>query len=164
VELLQKTQIVIFFGVLASLFIVLVGRRFWLATPRMRRVLAPLLLAAVAFAPNLGLAFALLLLRSALSQMDVPARQAYVLAMVEPEERTAASAFTNSARYVVRPVGAAGAGALMQRVQIGAPFVVSCALKIVYDIALYLTFRRVPLRERASGERSSETQGSPSSD
>jgi predicted MFS family arabinose efflux permease len=121
-------------------------------------------LAAVAFAPNLGLAVALLLLRSALSQMDVPARQAYVLAMVEPEERTAASAFTNSARYVVRPVGAAGAGALMQRVEIGAPFVVSGALKIVYDIALYFTFRSVPLRERASGERSSETQGYPSSD
>jgi signal transduction histidine kinase len=50
VELLQKTQIVLFFGVLATLFIVLVGRRLWLATPRMRRILAPLLLAALAFA------------------------------------------------------------------------------------------------------------------
>jgi hypothetical protein len=50
VELLQKTQIVFFFGVLATLFIVLVGRRLWLASPRMRGILAPLLLAAVAFA------------------------------------------------------------------------------------------------------------------
>ena len=48
VELLQKTEIVVFFGVLATLFIVLIARRLWLATPRMRRVLAPLLLAAVA--------------------------------------------------------------------------------------------------------------------
>lgn len=48
VELLQKTEIVVFFGVLAALFIVLIARRLWLATPRMRRVLAPLLLAAVA--------------------------------------------------------------------------------------------------------------------
>jgi signal transduction histidine kinase len=49
VELLQKTEIVVFFGVLATLFIVLVGRRLWQATPRMRRILAPLLVAAVAF-------------------------------------------------------------------------------------------------------------------
>jgi signal transduction histidine kinase len=50
VEVLQKTEVIILFGVLATLFIVLIGRRFWLATPRMRRILAPLLLAAVAFA------------------------------------------------------------------------------------------------------------------
>jgi signal transduction histidine kinase len=50
VELLQKTEFVVFFGVLAAFFIVLIGRRLWLATPRMRRILAPLLLAAVAFA------------------------------------------------------------------------------------------------------------------
>jgi len=50
VEVLQKTQIVVFFGVLASLFIVLVVRRYWRATPRMRRILAPLMVAALAFA------------------------------------------------------------------------------------------------------------------
>jgi signal transduction histidine kinase len=50
VEVLQKTQIVVFFGVLASLFVVLVGRRYWRATPRMRRILAPLMVAALAFA------------------------------------------------------------------------------------------------------------------
>src|SRR5262249_48427291 len=49
VELLQKTEIVVFFGILASLFIVLVARRYWQASPRMRKILAPLLLAAVAF-------------------------------------------------------------------------------------------------------------------
>lgn len=103
------------------------------------------LLAAVAFAPNLPVAIALLLARFALSQMDVPARQAYVVAMVDPGERTAAAAYTNTARYAVRPVGAAAAGPLMQHVALGAPFVAAGVLKIAYDLALYATFRRVRL-------------------
>jgi predicted MFS family arabinose efflux permease len=105
------------------------------------------LLAAIAFAPNLGVAIALLLARFALSQMDVPARQAYVMAMVDPQERTAAAAYTNTARYVVRPAGAAGAGVLMQHVSIGAPFVAAGGLKILYDLALFGVFRRVPVPE-----------------
>jgi predicted MFS family arabinose efflux permease len=87
----------------------------------------------------------MLLVRSTLSQMDVPARQAYVVSMVDPQERTAAAAYTNTARYLARPFGAASAGAVMQRVAIGSPFVLAGALKIVYDLALYATFRRVPL-------------------
>jgi len=105
------------------------------------------LLLVVPFMPTLGLAVAALLTRYALSQMDVPARQAYVMAMVDPEERTAAAAFTNTARYVTRPFGALGAGALMERVALGAPFVAAGALKIVYDVLLYATFRKVPLPE-----------------
>jgi MFS family permease len=101
------------------------------------------LLILVPLMPTLALAIALLLLRFALSQMDVPARQAYVVTMVEPEERTAASAFTNTARYLTRPAGPFIGGALM-RLAIGTPFVVSGALKIVYDLALFATFRRVP--------------------
>lgn len=106
------------------------------------------LLVLVPLVPSLPWALAVLLLRFALSQMDVPARQAYVVAMVDPEERTAASAFTNTARYVTRPAGPLLAGALMQSVALGAPFVVAGALKIVYDLALYATFRRVPMSER----------------
>ncbi len=102
--------------------------------------------------PTLGAAIATLLLRSTLSQMDVPARQAYVTALVAPEERTAAAAFTNTARYVVRPFGAAGAGLVMQTIAVGAPFVVAGVLKSVYDVLLFARFRRVPLpRQRASG-------------
>ena len=97
--------------------------------------------------PTLGSATAMLLLRSTLSQMDVPARQAYVTALVDPEERTAAAAFTNTARYVVRPLGAASAGLLMQSVAMGAPFVVAGVLKSVYDVLLFARFRRVPLAE-----------------
>src|SRR5947199_8639485 len=63
-----------------------------------------LLLAAVAFAPNLPSAIALLLARFLLSQADVPTRQAYVVAVVDPSERTAAAAYTNTARYLTRPV------------------------------------------------------------
>ena len=109
------------------------------------------LLALVPFMPTLGWAVAVLLARYALSQMDVPARQAYVVAMVDPEERTAAAAFTNTARYVTRPFGALGAGALMEQVALGSPFVVAGVLKIAYDVLLYATFRKVPLpKERAA--------------
>jgi predicted MFS family arabinose efflux permease len=102
------------------------------------------LLVLVPFMPTLGWAVAALFARYALSQMDVPARQAYVVAMVDPRERTAAAAFTNTARYVTRPFGALGAGALMERVALGSPFVVAGALKIAYDVWLYATFRKVP--------------------
>jgi predicted MFS family arabinose efflux permease len=105
------------------------------------------LLMLVPLMPTLGLAIAVLLARFTLSQMDVPARQAYVVAMVDPQERTAAASFTNTARYVARPFGAASAGALMQGVAVGAPWVVAGTLKVVYDLALYATFRKVPLPE-----------------
>jgi predicted MFS family arabinose efflux permease len=103
------------------------------------------MLALIPLMPSLGPAVAMLLLRSTLSQMDVPARQAYVVSMVDPAERTAAAAYTNTARYLVRPFGAASAGVVMQRVAIGAPFVIAGVLKVVYDLAIYATFRRVPL-------------------
>jgi predicted MFS family arabinose efflux permease len=106
-----------------------------------------ILLVLVPLMPTLGLAIAVLLLRFTLSQMDVPARQAYVVTMVDPSERTAAAAFTNTARYVVRPFGAAGAGVLLQAVGFGAPFFVAGSLKVLYDVLLYRTFRSVPLPE-----------------
>lgn len=107
------------------------------------------LLALVPAMPTLGSAIAMLLARHTLSQMDVPARQAYVVTMVDPAERTAAAAFTNTARYLIRPFGAAGAGVVMQ-VAAGAPFVLAGALKVVYDALLYRTFRSVPLPEAAA--------------
>jgi predicted MFS family arabinose efflux permease len=77
--------------------------------------------------------------------MDVPTRQAYIAAMVDPEERTAAAAFTNTARYVARPFGPAIGSALMQSVAFGAPFVAAGVLKSVYDLVLWRVFKRVPL-------------------
>jgi hypothetical protein len=70
--------------------------------------------------------------------------------MVPPEERVAAAAFTNTARYVSRPMGPALSGALMQAVSIGSPFVVAGALKGAYDVAIYFIFRHVPLRDTSS--------------
>lgn len=103
------------------------------------------LLLLIPFMPSLAAAIAALLGRSALSQMDVPTRQAYVSTMVDPEERTAAAAFTNTARYVARPFGPAIGTALMQHVAFGAPFVAAGALKSVYDLVLWRVFRREPL-------------------
>ena len=104
------------------------------------------LLAALAFSPNLAAAAAILLARVALSQMDVPTRQAYVMTLVPPSERTAAAAYTNTARYLARPAGPAIGGALAS-VALGAPFVVAGVLKGAYDLMLWRWFRRVPLPE-----------------
>jgi predicted MFS family arabinose efflux permease len=110
-----------------------------------------LLLIAVAFAPNLASAIALLLARFALSQMDVPTRQAYVMAVVDPSERTAAAAYTNTARYLTRPIAPLIAGPTL-RLGLGAPFLIAGTLKSVYDLGLYFTFRPVDVE----GERARE--------
>jgi MFS family permease len=102
------------------------------------------LLALIPFAPSQTAAIALVLGRFALSQMDVPTRQAYVVAVVDPEERVAAAAYTNTARYVVRPFGPLIAGPIIT-VSLGAPFVIAGALKSVYDLGLYALFRQVRL-------------------
>ena len=104
-----------------------------------------LLLAAVPLAPNLTTAIALLLGRFALSQMDVPPRQAYVVAVVTPGERTAAAAYTNSARYAVRPISPLLTGLLIQADLIGAPFVIAGTVKAAYDLGFWRLFRRVRL-------------------
>ena len=109
------------------------------------------LLVAVAFAPNLPTAIALLLARFLLSQADVPARQAYVVALVDPSERTAAAAYTNTARYVTRPFAPLLAGAAV-RAGLGVPFLLAGVLKSVYDIGFYLSFRNVPLEGAGSDE------------
>jgi MFS family permease len=108
-----------------------------------------LLLIAVPLMPSLTPALVLLIVRFALSQMDVPTRQAYIAAMVDPEERTAAAAFTNTSRYVVRPFGQL-AGGLVANVAIGAPLVVAGGLKCVYDLILWRVFRKVHLPEEAA--------------
>ena len=89
-------------------------------------------------------AVGLLLARTCLSQMDVPARQAYVMALVPPAERTAAAALTNTARYLTRPAGPALAG-LLQPLGLAIPFLVAGAVKSAYDLALWRLFRAVPL-------------------
>jgi MFS family permease len=103
-----------------------------------------LALMAVPLAPNLPVAVAILMARFAISQMDVPARQAYVMTMVDPEERVAAAAYTNTARYLTRPVAPSVGGALMSHAALGSPFFAAGGVKILYDVLIYFQFRRVP--------------------
>jgi MFS family permease len=121
----------------------LAGRIGLLRTMVFTHLPSNLLLAAVAFAPTLASALVLLLARFALSQMDVPTRQAYVVGVVDPSERTAAAAYTNSARYLVRPLAPLVAGALLQGAWLGAPFLVAGTLKSGYDLGLYRLFRHI---------------------
>jgi MFS family permease len=104
-----------------------------------------ILLLLVPLMPTLASAIVLLLVRFILSQMDVPTRQAYIAAMVDPEERTAAAAFTNTARYAARPFGPAIGAVLSANIGLGAPFVAAGALKCVYDLLVWRLFRRVPI-------------------
>jgi len=107
------------------------------------------LLVLIPLSPHLAGAIALWLARVTLSQMDVPARQAFVVALVEPDERVAAAAFTNTARYVSRPIGPAVAGAMMQTAA-GAPFFIAGGVKIVYDVLIYASFRHVELPDSST--------------
>ena len=89
------------------------------------------------------LALALLLLRSALSQMDVPTRTSYVMAVVTPEERTAAAGVTAVPRSLASSISPAMAGVLLGTAFAGLPLVICGGLKIVYDVALLFSFRHV---------------------
>jgi MFS family permease len=102
------------------------------------------LLAAMAFAPGFGWAAGLWLARTSLSQMDVPARQAYVMALVDPAEQTGAASYTNTARYLTRPFGPVLAGAA-QSIALGLPFLLAGVIKSGYDLALWHWFRHVPV-------------------
>jgi MFS family permease len=102
-----------------------------------------------AFSPSLTVVLALLLVRSALSQMDVPTRTSFVMAVVTPAERTAAASITAVPRSLASSVSPAMSGALLSSAFIGLPLVICGVLKIVYDVALLLAFRHVkPPEER----------------
>jgi predicted MFS family arabinose efflux permease len=116
-----------------------------------------LILTLIPLAPNLGVALALLLVRYPLSQMDVPARQAYLAALAGPDERAAAASVTNAARTVARPFAAPLAGAAVGSPIPGLPFFVAGGLKSVYDVALFVWFRRVPLSNRTDEGLSTDT-------
>ncbi len=113
------------------------------------------LLMLVPLALTLPLAPGLYLARMSLSQMDVPTRQAYTVALVAPEERTAAAGVTNMSRTVAHAVSPSLAGYVMGPLSLSAPFFIGGGLKIVYDLALYGAFRRVRLPEEAPPSTSS---------
>ena len=101
-----------------------------------------LLLATVPFAPSFPVAAALFLLREGLVEMDVPTRQSYVMAVVKPEERTLASGITHLVRLGSWAAAPAFAGLFMRGTSYAAPLYIGAAMKITYDILLYVAFRR----------------------
>jgi predicted MFS family arabinose efflux permease len=91
--------------------------------------------------PNLPLAIGVLLARFSISQMDVPTRQSYTMAVVSPDERSAASGVTSIARSVGASLSPSLSGLLMAIPALfNAPFFLSGGLKIVYDLLLYRSF------------------------
>jgi len=109
-----------------------------------------ILLILVPLMPNLSLAVLVLLLRFSISQMDVPARQSYIMAVVPPEERSAAGGITGVARTTGAAISPLFAGFLFARPSlISVPFFLAGALKIVYDLLLYWGFVTIqPPEER----------------
>ena len=102
-----------------------------------------LFLIAVPFAPSLKWAVLLFLCREALVEMDVPTRQSYVASLVKPNERTFASGVTNLARNLFWAVGSGVAGLLMQVFSFSAPLLVGGGTKILYDVLLFRSFRKL---------------------
>lgn len=101
---------------------------------------ANLFLIATAFAPTAGVAVTFLVLRSLLSQMDVPPRSAYVMGIVTPPERPAAASVTSVPRSLATAAAPTLAGALLAASPFGWPLLIGGGLKIIYDIALYRLF------------------------
>jgi len=100
-------------------------------------------LIAAAFSPSLTLTLAFLLARSALSQMDVPTRGAYVMSVVTPEERPAAASFTAVPRSLAAAIAPTLSGALLGLGWLGVPLVACGVLKIAYDLSLLAAFRHI---------------------
>jgi MFS family permease len=109
-----------------------------------------ILLIAVPIMPTLPLAILVLLLRFSISQMDVPTRQSYLMAVVEATERSAAGGVTGVARTTGAAISPLLAGFLFARPGlINLPFYIAGSLKIVYDLLLYFSFRKLRPQEES---------------
>jgi MFS family permease len=143
-------------GALSQLASPLLARRIGLVpTMVYTHVPANLLLIGAGLAPTVSLALACLLLRAALSQMDVPARQAYVMAVVPEEERGAAASLTNVPRSLAAALPPLFTGLMLSHSALGWPLVCGGAVKLLYDLLLLRQFGRVPatLDEDGHGAR-----------
>lgn len=104
---------------------------------------ANLCLIALPFAPTLEIAIALMVVRGLLSQMDVPTRTSYVMAVVTPEERPAAAAFTAIPRSLATAIAPVMSGWMLALSGFGWPLIIGGTIKIVYDLGLLAMFRKV---------------------
>jgi MFS family permease len=163
------TLSVLFFGAnllsaLSFLAAVPLARRFGLLnTMVFTHLPSNVLLVLVAFAPTFPIAAVLLLVRQTLSQMDVPTRQAYTMALVDPEERTAAASVTSLARSLGSATSPVFSGLLLQGplLVFGLPFILAGALKAGYDLTLWAVFRRVHLPEEEHRSRQTADHAQP---
>ncbi len=112
------------------------------------------LLILVPFAPTAELAVAIFLLRMSISQMDVPTRQSYTMAVVDPDERTATAGITNVARSAASTISPLITGLAFASGALALPFVVAGGLKVAYDGLVYLTFRNVRPAEEIARRQS----------
>lgn len=140
----------IFFGVnilagISALLAVKLSEKFGLInTMVFTHIPSNILLILIPLMPTLPLAIGLLLLRFSISQMDVPTRQSYTMAVVSPDERSAASGVTNIARSVGSSLSPALTGLFFSiPILFNAPFFVAGTLKIIYDLLLFREFRAV---------------------
>src|SRR5438552_10045524 len=115
----------------------------------------------IPLAPTAGLAVALYLARMSVSQMDVPTRQSYTMAVVDPDERTATAGITNVARTTTSSVAPALAGAAFAAAALSAPFFASGIIKIVYDGLIWITFHNVHPPEETARRRSRQVPPTP---
>jgi MFS family permease len=102
-----------------------------------------ILLILLAFAPTLEIAIVFYMIRMALSQMDVPTRQSYIVAVVEEDERTASAGITNLSRNMAQAISPSITGYIIGVLSLSAPFIIGGLLKIIYDITLYINFRKI---------------------
>ena len=132
------------FSALSYLAAIRIANRFGLInTMVFTHLPANILLILIPFMPTLAWAIALLLIRSGLAQMDVPARSSYVMAIVPPEERAAAASMTSVPRSLASAAGPFLAGYLLSISSFGWPLVIAGGLKIIYDLLLLWMFRTV---------------------
>ncbi len=108
-----------------------------------------------ALMPTAPLAIACLFVRASLAAMDVPARSAFVMSVVPPEERASAASVTNAPRSLAAGVTPVLAGMLLDSTPFGWPLIVGGLLKMTYDFMMLATFRHTPLAEDASSEAQS---------
>jgi MFS family permease len=140
---------IVFFwvGILSGLSLLAAG---WLAqrigllnTMVFTHIPSSVVLMLIPLAPTAWLAVALFLLRMSVSQMDVPTRQSYTMAVVDPDERTATAGITNVARTTASAISPTFAGMALSAAAFGVPFFIAGGLKILYDGLVYFTFRNV---------------------
>jgi len=144
-------------GILSGLSLLAAGRlaeRYGLLnTMVFTHIPSQLFLVLVPLMPTAWLAVVLYLARMSISQMDVPTRQSYTMAVVDPDERTATAGITNVARTTATAISPTFAGMAFSAAALGLPFFLAGGIKLVYDVAIYFTFRDVHPPEEAERRR-----------